>query len=270
MGILRTQRGSGVALVVLSAVVFSSAGIFTRGVSAEAWDVIFWRGFAAVLFTLAYLYWRGRIRLEWRSMGWPGVVVVLLSALGTAAFLSAFKLSTVANVALIYATAPFVSAALAWVFIGERPTRAVGFASLAVLLGVGLIAWDGLQQGTALGDFLAFVMTLMMSGVMVVYRAYPATPAALPAALSSVVLLPFGVLLGAPMAVQESELWVLVAFGLVFAVASVTLSEGARRLLAPVLALLVLSEMPRLAVIIGGAIILMAVLWAQATQAKES
>ena len=120
-------------------------------------------------------------------------------------------------------------------------------------------------------------MTLMMAGIMVIYRKYPDTTAALPAALSSIILLPCAVLFSTPSDVLSNELLILALFGLVFAVASVTLSEGARRLpsaetallsilemsLAPILAVLILSEAPTPQAIVGGLIILCAVVWSQ-------
>lgn len=271
------QRRAGVILVVISAIVFSSAGSFTKGVETDAWGVIFWRGLAAAAFTSAYLVLRGALRAEVRAFGWPAALVTLLMAAGTAAFIPAFKLSSVANVALIYAAAPFIAAGLAWICIRERPTVRVVLASFAALGGVAIImsgSWGGLALR---GDLLALVMTLMMAGVVVVYRVYPETTAALPAALSSAVLLPVALTFGDPLHLVPGELPVLVVFGLVFAVASVTLSEGARRLpsgetallstlempMAPVLALAVLGEVPNAPVLLGGGIIFAAVLWSQ-------
>ncbi|MEM8692145.1 MAG: DMT family transporter [Pseudomonadota bacterium] len=275
-------RKAGVLLVVISAVVFSSAGVFTKSVSAEPWVIIFWRGLAASAFTLVYLALRGILRSEIVVFGWPALVVTLMGAAGSAAFIPAFKLSTVANVAMIYAAVPFVAAALSWIFIGERPGRVVLIASLAALLGVFAIVWGSLGSGQILGDLLALFMTLMLAGIMVVYRKYPDTTAALPAALSSVVLLPVAILMGTPSAVIPAELPVLIAFGLVFAVASVTLSEGARRLpsaetallsilempLAPILAFLILAEAPTVEVMMGGCIVFCSVLWSQIHQAR--
>ena len=34
----------GAFLVVISAITFSTAGLFTKGVEAGSWEVIFWRG----------------------------------------------------------------------------------------------------------------------------------------------------------------------------------------------------------------------------------
>ena len=95
-------------LVIISAIVFSSAGIFTKGVDTDAWGVIFWRGTSAAAFTLGYLLLRGALAREIAAFRLPTLVVTLMMAAGTAAFIPAFKLSSVTNVALIYAAAPFL------------------------------------------------------------------------------------------------------------------------------------------------------------------
>jgi drug/metabolite transporter (DMT)-like permease len=271
------RRQAGVILVVVSAFVFSTAGIFTKAVEAAAWDIIFWRGVSAASFTLIYLALRGMLIREVRSFGRTALVITLMMAAGTAAFIPAFKLTHVANVALIYGAAPLIAGVLSWVFLREFPTKTVAVASVIAFGGVALIV-SGSYGGMALrGDMLALFMTLMMAGVVVLYRAFPLTTAALPAALSSVVLLPVAFVFGDPFAVSLEELPLLILFGLVFAVASVTLSEGARRLpsaetallsvlempLAPLLALVLLAERPAMEVLVGGAIILGAVLWSQ-------
>ena len=124
------------------------------------------------------------------------------------------------------------------------------------------------------GDVLALWMTLAMASIMVIYRKYPGTPAAGPAALQSIILLPVALIFGQPFAVDRVEVAILAAFGLLFAVASVALAEGAKRVpssqtallsaletpLAPVFALLLLSEVPSHATILGGAIVLVAAL----------
>lgn len=274
----------GVILVAISAVIWSSAGVFTRGVAADAWSVIFWRGLAAAGFTFVFLVARRRFGAELRMMDGKTVLVTLFMASGTAAFIPAFKLSSVANVAMIWAAAPFVTAGLAWLVLGERPSRRVVLASLATLFGVGCVAWGSLQGGGLWGDVLAGWMTVVMSASFVAYRAWPEMPTAMPAALSSAVLVPVAVLFAEPLTVVVQERWILVAFGAVFAVASVLMLEGARRIpsaevallgaletpLAPVLAFLVLAEAPAALTVIGGAIILGAVVWAQAAGLRKA
>jgi drug/metabolite transporter (DMT)-like permease len=111
----------------------------------------------------------------------------------------------------------------------------------------------------------------------VIYRVWPETPAAGPATLSSVILLPFALALGHPFNSSMHEIIIMAAFGAVFAVASVTLAEGAKRLpageaallsnlevaLAPILAWLVFSEIPVVATFVGGALVVIGVLISQ-------
>lgn len=278
---MKTQRSNGIILVVISAIVFSTAGIFTNGVETNAWGIIFWRGLAATTFTLGYLVWRKSLFSEIRAFGWPALWITLMGASGSAAFIPAFKLSGVANVALIYAAAPFLTAGLAWLTIKERPSRSVLIASCVAMVGVLIIVSGSFGLNSLLGIFLALWMTLMMAGIMVVYRKFPETTAALPSALSSVILLPAAAFWGAPMLAPSNELPILIMFGLVFAVASVTLSEGARRLppsetallssldvpLAPIFAFVILSEVPAQLTLLGGAIVFAAVLWSQMVNA---
>ena len=106
---------------------------------------------------------------------------------------------------------------------------------------------------------------------------WPQTPAALPAALSSLVLLPVSLSVTHPFQIPASETAILIVFGLIFAIASVTLLEGVRRIpaaegallgaletpLAPIWAFLLFTEIPTLATFGGGAIILVAIIWSQ-------
>lgn len=50
----RSDYVLGVVLVVAAAVAYSTAGLFTKGVSAGAWEVIFWRGVFAVGFSVVW------------------------------------------------------------------------------------------------------------------------------------------------------------------------------------------------------------------------
>ncbi|MEM8742873.1 MAG: DMT family transporter, partial [Pseudomonadota bacterium] len=246
----------------------------------DAWVIIFWRGVAAAGFTIGYLLIRGRLGAEWREMGGPGWLVAVISAAGTSAFIPAFKLTTIANVAMIYATAPFLAAVIAWIALRERPKPVVVVASLLAFAGVCLIVGGPSQGGSRTGDLLALFMTLMMAGTMVVYRRWPATPAALPSAIACLLLSPPALIFSAPFAVDLGQMPALAGFGLVFALASVLLSEGSRRLpasetallsaletpFAPVLAWLVLAEIPATMSLMGGAVILAAVFGAQLVQ----
>ena len=104
-----------------------------RASAADAWSVIFWRGLFAAAFTIAYVHWRGKTGEEFRKMGRSGWAVAVLGASGTAAFIPAFKLTTIANVSLIYAAAPFFAAGIAWLWFKEVIERRVLIAALVAI-----------------------------------------------------------------------------------------------------------------------------------------
>ncbi|USG61993.1 DMT family transporter [Sneathiella marina] len=264
----------GVFLVVVSAITFSTAGSFTKGVEAGPWEVIFWRGFFAAAFTTIWIINKGTLRQNFFGMGYSGLAIAVVGALGTAAFIQSFKLTSIANVSVIYAASPLIAALLAWFVMGEKISSRTMAGCVGALLGVAIIVSGSLGQISLNGDLLALLMTIAMALIMVIYRKYPGTPGAGPAVLSSILLLPFSVIYGNPFEIERTEVYVLSAFGLLFAIASVTLAEGAKRVpsgqtallstletpLAPVFAFILFTEIPNTATFLGGSVVLFAVL----------
>ena len=272
---VQSEYRVGVILVAAAAVTYSTAGLFTKGVEAGSWDVIFWRGFFAAAVTTLWTLGKGAMQQNFLSMGYSGWAVAVVGALGTAAFIPAFKLTSIANVSLIYAVSPLIAALLAWYVIGEKVSARTIAGCAGALLGVATIVSGSLGHNSLNGDLLALWMTTAMASIMVIYRKYPETPVAGPAVLQSVLLLPFAAMLGRPFEVDQTEVYILAAFGLLFAVASVTLAAGAKRVpsgqtallsaletpLAPVFAFMLFMEIPNSATFLGGSIVLLAVLF---------
>ncbi|MEL7470947.1 MAG: DMT family transporter [Pseudomonadota bacterium] len=269
--------------MIASAVMFSSAGLFAKGVTAGAWDVVFWRGVFSALLTTLFIAGRGALRREFSGMGRAGLVAAVIGASGSVAFITAFKLTTVANVALIYAAAPMLAALIAWLWLGERMTRPVALACLTAFAGVGLIVSGSLGGINMRGDLLALWMTIVMATYLVIYRRYPKTPSAGPVVLASILVLPPALIYGTPFHNPLSEIVIMAGFGLVFALASVAMTEGAKRLpsaetallstletpLAPVLAWLILTEVPTVLTVSGGVLIIAGIIGSQLAQSAH-
>ena len=126
----------GVALVAAAAVAWSLAGFFTRLIPLDAWTILFWRGIFGGFFISLYViaHYRGRTLVVTRATGWPGLLVTCLSTLGMTSFIPALKLTSVANVAIIFATCPFVAAVIAWLWLRERASLLTLAASLLAFL----------------------------------------------------------------------------------------------------------------------------------------
>ena len=69
-------------------------------------------------------------------------------------------------------------------------------------------------------------MTMVMAAIMVIYRARPNTPSSGPSVLQSLFLMPLALVFGDPLKTSEVEIAILAAFGVMHAIASVTLAEG--------------------------------------------
>ena len=267
----------GVLCVTASAVAWSTAGFFTRLIPFDAWTILFWRGVFAGLFTAGYVVWRYRgdtLRL-YRSMGRPGWLFAVCSAVGMTTFIPALKLTTVADVAIIYATAPFVTAVLAWIWLRERTGAATWIAAALAFVGV-LVTLGGSGFGANLwGDLLAFTMTATVAVAMVICRRRRDIPMVPAAALSilfgSIVSLPWA----HPAAPGPTELAYLALFGFFQMTLGLTLfTIGARLIpaahtaligaleapLAPLWVWIAFSELPPRLVFVGGAIVMIAVI----------
>jgi drug/metabolite transporter (DMT)-like permease len=266
----------GVLLVLASAVAFSLAGVLTKLVASDSWTVVCWRGLFSIPPIVIYVVWRDRTKPLGAifHLGWRGWTLATLGSLASAAFIASFKLTYVANVAVIYATAPFAAAALAWLVLRERVRVATLLAAVGALAGVLIMVSAGTGTGHLTGDLLAVLMTLGMAVYMVLIRVFRDTPVVLALAASSLQLFVAAWFIGDPLAVSTGDLAILAFFGLTFALAAILLTEGTRLIpaaeagllgtaetpIAPLIAWLVLAEMPPAATFAGGAIVLAVVL----------
>jgi drug/metabolite transporter (DMT)-like permease len=267
----------GTLLLVASAAAYSSAGFFTRLIPVDSWTLLFWRGVFAGVFlsVMVAIQERGRIVPAIRAMGWEGAVVAVCSALATVCFLTAMRLTAVADVMVIDAAIPFFTAGLAWAIIGERESRWTLAATLAAFLGMAIMAGPAMMAGHALGDALAFAMAILMAMVIVLIRRkknvnmLPAVCAS--AFLCALIVMPFA----SPLQVDSKSFGLLALFGvsqfgmglllLAWGTPLVSATRGAligvlQTPLATLWVWLAFAEQPATLTLIGGAIVLAAVL----------
>lgn len=258
---------------------FGTTGVFTRSIEAGAWEIASWRGLTATPAIVAYVWWRRwregntvRIRLNPVSAA-RALVLLALNAVVMVLLITSLQKTAVANVSVIMATIPFMAAALGRLILREDLRRSTVIAAVVSLGGVVLTVAGSLGAGGSEGDLLAVALSLTLASLIVLIRRFPGTDALLAQAGSGVVLFPVALVVADPFGIGASEMPLTVAFGLVFAVSLVLWTEGVRRLRAAEAALLattetpcsilaawiVVSEVPPLATVIGGLLILGAV-----------
>ncbi|MCB1447402.1 MAG: DMT family transporter [Rhizobiaceae bacterium] len=242
---------------------------------------------------------RGTLRL-YRNMGVPGLTVAFGFAIASTSFIIAIQFTTVANVVLIQAGVPLLAALIAWIVYRERIAPSTWMAIAAVIFGVALMvmggpALDALDSmlGTDLfihaetpgshvdmsrawiGNLLALTIATVFAIVTVVTRRFQnirQTPGAslgcFAAALVAFTMAP-------TIRVTAGELGILAIFGaLNLGLGMALFVTGARMipsafaallgtfetLLGPVWVALVHHEIPGTETIIGGTIVLLALI----------
>lgn len=269
----------GLALVIGSSIAWSMAGFFTRLLPLDSMTMLAWRGiFGALGMVVLGLMLEGRgfwslFRVFLRREGWPAWVFAVGTVGGMTCYISSLRATSVAHVAVIYASVPFVAAALGWLCIGERPSVSAIVASFAALIGIAVMVGFG-SEGALAGDLLAFGMTVTMALSMVLTRRFPTIPflaaATLATLISGCVTWPFG----HPLDVTMAQFGGLAAFGVInSAVGFGLFTLGARFLpavetaligaldapLSPLWVWIGFAEVPDLSTCVGGAIVFVAV-----------
>ena len=208
-----------------------------------------------------------------RANGW---LVAGLSTLAMVTFIPALQFTSVANVAIIIAAQPFAAAAIAWIWLGEKASARTLLASLAALGGVAIVM-SGAGGGTDYrGIGLACLMMLAISAMTVAIRKHKETSMVAAAAVSNflgcAVSIPFAHSIGS---VAPTDILILAMFGLLqvglgltfFALGSRLLPSGQASLIAtletplmPFWVWLAFQEIPSIRALIGGALVLGAVI----------
>lgn len=267
-------------LVFLSALMWSFGGTIARFISAgDSWTVIFWRSVWAAAFLLCFMVWRdgwrGMVK-SFQDMGLPGIAVGFCFAIASTSFVVALAYTTVANILLMQAGVPLLAALFAWALFRERVTIATWMAIAAVIAGVAVMVSESLDGAVSpIGDGLALLIAFMFSIATVITRRF-----------SSVRMTPatcLGTILAAGLAASQASTFMVSAgdmcFLFVFGVVNLGLglaffATGARLIPAAIAALLgtfepilgpiwvwlIHSEVPSGRTMVGGAVVVTALL----------
>jgi drug/metabolite transporter (DMT)-like permease len=269
---------AGYLMVFWAALFWSTGGFFVRLIPLDAWTLLGWRSLFGVVAIVLFAIWQQGVGgLQFRKLAnWHGLVVILCAGVGMICFVLSNVLTSVANVAVLYATLPFMTAGLAWIWIGERPSRRTLLASGAALLGVVVMAWGSIGGGHLLGDAIAIAMTLLTAILTVTVRRHRDTPILEAVIAGGVLAMVAGMLLGSPSSAGTMALGQLALFGALTMGGGMALyTVGARRIpsaqaallgatetpLAPFWVWLAFAEVPPAATFLGGALIIAALAW---------
>jgi drug/metabolite transporter (DMT)-like permease len=270
----------GILLVFCSALTWSFGGVIARFVATDdMWTIVFWRSLWAAVFLIGFMLIRDGRRgtmLLFRNIGPAGLAVAMCFATGSTSFIIALSYTTVANILLIQAGVPLIAALIAWMTFGERPARATWAAIAAVIFGVAIMVSDSLGAKLSLiGNGLAVLVSVAFALATVVTRRHAQVRMTPAVCLATILSTCIAAVLARSYAVSQADMILLFAFGalnlglgLAFFVTGARLIPSAvaaligtsEPVLGPIWVWLVHGETPSERTVLGGSLIVLALL----------
>ena len=281
----------GRILVLLSGAGLSLGGLFIRSIQeANEWQILFWRSLGIVAALLVFIAFRskGRLLQAFRAAGAKSVIAGLCLAAGFTCFIFSITHTTVANTLFMLSAAPFLTAIFSRILLGEEVTRGTWVAMLGAAAGIAVMVGEGLATGDLFGNLMALAAAAGFAGFSIALRSGRAVdmmPATCLAGLfgavgAAAIIAATGGGFGAPAA----DIGLCVSYGavvigcslIVFTLGSrhvsateLTLLSLTEVVLGPVWVWLTFSETPSPLTLLGGAILLTAIVGRAATGIKR-
>jgi drug/metabolite transporter (DMT)-like permease len=268
----------GPLLIFLGALSLSFGGLIVKSFEgANLWQILFWRSlfFSLTVLTFLIISYKKKTFKSFYDSGLPGFVGGIVLSFGFCGYVFAMYNTTVANTNFIISLQILFLAIFGYFFLKEK-ISAVTLASIVLAItGVLLMVGNSLTPGELSGNLAAFTMPITFAVLIMIVRKYPTVdmvPAQFVAGISSCLI---GFLLSTKLMISPNDIFLgflagffQVGFGFIFItigarttpsamVGVIMLSES---VLGPIWAFLFVSERPSMFGLIGGTIILLAVL----------
>ena len=269
------RRRRGQIYVALAAVAWSTAGVLQRQLTLDTSTQVFGRAAFAGAALLGYvaIAERGQVLRGFKSVGGAGIAVALCVAIASGSFIGALNHASVARVLFILAVAPVLAALLAWATLGEPISRRTALAMVLALSGVAVML-GAPGEASLTGDGLAFVAALAFSAMIVITRWRHEVSMAPATCLSQAILVAAFLPFATPGEISGDDLAWLAALGIgQIGLGFALLTVGARLIpaaqvglitllevvLGPVWVWLALDERPGTLTLVGGTIVIAAI-----------
>ena len=267
----------GPLLILTGGFCLSWGGLILRTFeSASIWQILFYRSifFLWVLIAFILLTYRKKTFKKIKEAGVPGLIGGVFLSTNFVAYMYSMMETTVANVVFIISTQTVFLPIVAYIFLKEKISPRGYVAIMLAMIGVTLMIGDSLGTGSLKGNLAALTIPINFSVLVLIIRKYPKVdmiPAIFYAGILSCL---YGLFLLEDMVISTKDIWLSfllgvpqLAFGFIFITIGsrttpavmVGLLMLMESIFAPIWVWLFFNEIPPTSVLIGGIIILSAV-----------
>ena len=267
----------GPILILLGGFSLSWGGLIIRSFEESSiWQILFYRSifFLWALITFLILTYGKKTFKKIKEAGIPGLVGGIFLSGSYVAYMYSMTETTVANVVFIISTQTVFLPVLAYFFLKEKISPRGLVAIVLAMIGVTLMIGDSFGTGSLNGNLAALVIPINFSILILIIRKYPKVdmiPAIFYAGIFSCL---YGLIFLETIVISPTDVWLSfllgvpqLAFGFIFITIGsrttpavmVGLLMLMETIFAPIWVWLFYNEIPPTSVLIGGLIIISAV-----------
>ena len=268
----------GPFLVFLGACSLSFGGLIVKSFQgATLWQILFWRSlfFIFIVSIFLLLTYRTKVLQAFKKSGFPGLIGGIILSSGFCGYVFAMYNTTVANTNFIIQTQILFLAIFGYIFLKEKISWVTLISIFLAIGGVILMIGSSLSPGQMTGNLAAFIMPISFAILILIIRKYPHVDMIPLQLIAGIVAMIVGYFIAGKINISYHDIFLgfLAGFfqlGLGF----IFITIGARNtpsavvgiimiteaVLGPLWAWMFANENPPLTVLIGGSIIIFAVL----------
>ena len=276
MNIIRKLPGP--FLIFLGACSLSFGGLIVKSFQgATLWQILFWRTvfFLIVISLYLTLTYKKQVFRSFYNLGFPGFFGGFILSLGFSSYVFAMYNTTVANANFIIQTQTIFLAIFGYFFLKEKISAITLTSIILAISGILLMVGSSLSPGQMSGNIAAFIMPISFATLILVVRKYPTVDMVPAQFVAGVFALLIGYLMSEKIMISPNDIFLgFLAGFLQLGLGFIFITIGAQRtpsamvgvimlteaVLGPLWAWLFINEQPPFIVIIGGSIVIFAVL----------
>ena len=166
----------GPLLVFFGAVSLSFGGLIVKSFEgATLWQILFWRSFFFIIVVSIFLLlnYKKKVFNALYSSGLPGVIGGVILSIGFVSYVFAMYETTVANTNFIIQTQTLFLAIFGYIFLKEKVSILTIFCILIAISGIFLMLGSTISPGQMTGNLVAFLMPISFAVLILIVRKFP-------------------------------------------------------------------------------------------------
>jgi len=166
----------GPLLVFLGACCLSFGGLIVKSFEgATLWQILFWRSFFFIIVVSIFLLttYKKNVFTAFKKSGFPGLLGGIILSCGFCGYVFAMYNTTVANTNFIIQTQTIFLVIFGYFFLKEKISKTTLISIILAVSGIILMVGSSLSSGQMLGNIVAFTMPISFAFLILIVRKYP-------------------------------------------------------------------------------------------------